>query len=450
MPMPQTAAGFVQACPGNLPGLDTAMLIEFFQNPMFQEPELRHVKTMRSTRVSYGDNAVGYVQVKREGGTCHVMAKITPEHRINSPPYQVHVVIDEKEEKVKEAYCAGSADCCKHAVAFVAWLHREAEKKSVTDVQSYWHKSKLSSIKTSTPEDMRLEKMVKQKVAAVVDNDAANTQEEAFYKELTKELCKNKSCSSLLKQHLSVKFSYAIHHLLMKFIGSGCNVNADDFVLFCGSIMKEDECKKLARLTANQADDSLWFDFRVGRVTGSKAHEASRCKTDDGVTVNSVLGVQKFRETEAMKRGKDLEPLVRKAFQNHIKTPISCSGFVMSGKHPVFGASPDGLTRTHIVEIKCPVKMETFNKYFKDVNSSEPEPAPIRVAQMDWQMKMCGKRKGYFVVAYPNFKETGLFKVAEVTLDSDRIQNTMNDALDFWKKFIFPKLVDSILGVRVS
>lgn len=105
--------------------------------------------------------------------------------------------------------------------------------------------------------------MDKQKVAAVVADNAANSQEEAFYKELTKVLCKDESCSSLLKQHVSVTFSYSIHHLLTSFIKFGCNVNADDLLLFCSSVMKDDECKKLARLTANQADDSLWFDLRL-------------------------------------------------------------------------------------------------------------------------------------------------------------------------------------------
>lgn len=47
--------------------------------------------------------------MKHEGGTCHVIAQITPKHRISSPPYQIDAVIDEKEEKVKEVYCADCA-----------------------------------------------------------------------------------------------------------------------------------------------------------------------------------------------------------------------------------------------------------------------------------------------------------------------------------------------------
>lgn len=94
---------------------------------------------------------------------------------------------------------------------------------------------------------------------------------------------------------MSVTFSYSIHHLFTSYIKFGCNVNADDLLLFCSSVMKDDECKKFARLTAYQADDSLWFDFRVGRVSGSKAHEASRCKTGATLPFSQVLLVSRLK-----------------------------------------------------------------------------------------------------------------------------------------------------------
>ena len=37
---------------------------------------------LRSSRESYGDNAVGYVQVKRNGNVCTVKASVTPEHNV--------------------------------------------------------------------------------------------------------------------------------------------------------------------------------------------------------------------------------------------------------------------------------------------------------------------------------------------------------------------------------
>lgn len=37
----------------------------------------------RSGRDSYGDSAVGWVQVRRDKNVCTVKAKITPEHNVN-------------------------------------------------------------------------------------------------------------------------------------------------------------------------------------------------------------------------------------------------------------------------------------------------------------------------------------------------------------------------------
>jgi hypothetical protein len=59
----------------------------------------------RSSRDDYGDNAVGYVQVKREGNICTVKAKVTPEHKVRSKPYNVTFVCNEAEEMVKLCIC---------------------------------------------------------------------------------------------------------------------------------------------------------------------------------------------------------------------------------------------------------------------------------------------------------------------------------------------------------
>lgn len=38
---------------------------------------------------------------------------------------------------------------CKHAVAFLMWVHRRSEDPSPTEVQCYWKKSVLSGVGTS-------------------------------------------------------------------------------------------------------------------------------------------------------------------------------------------------------------------------------------------------------------------------------------------------------------
>ncbi|CAK1547284.1 unnamed protein product [Leptosia nina] len=73
--------GFTEASSANLPRIDLMMLGTFLaSNKDFCLAEFRNVKTSMSARASYGDDAVSYVQVKREGNLCTIKAKICPEH----------------------------------------------------------------------------------------------------------------------------------------------------------------------------------------------------------------------------------------------------------------------------------------------------------------------------------------------------------------------------------
>ncbi|KAI5720593.1 hypothetical protein M8J77_009242 [Diaphorina citri] len=90
----------------------------------------------RSSRAEYSDKALGFVQLKRDGNLCHVKALVTPEHKVNAKPYQVHCLVDEGEGTILKAFCSDCAACqggCKHAVAFVTWLHRRSNDPPVVD-----------------------------------------------------------------------------------------------------------------------------------------------------------------------------------------------------------------------------------------------------------------------------------------------------------------------------
>lgn len=65
----------------------------------------------RSERESYGDSAVGYVQLKRDGDQCTVKARITPEHNVRRKAYSVILVVDEARETINSVQCN---DCTAH------------------------------------------------------------------------------------------------------------------------------------------------------------------------------------------------------------------------------------------------------------------------------------------------------------------------------------------------
>lgn len=63
----------------------------------------------RSSRENYGDSAIGYVSVKREGSICIMKGRICPEHRVRQKDYTVILIVDEGEEKVQRIECLDCA-----------------------------------------------------------------------------------------------------------------------------------------------------------------------------------------------------------------------------------------------------------------------------------------------------------------------------------------------------
>ncbi|KAF9416047.1 hypothetical protein HW555_006459, partial [Spodoptera exigua] len=149
----QVEKDFIKADSANLPKVDSFMIANFFaSNPDFCSAEFRNVKTTVSSRQSYGDNAIGYVQLKRDSTLCTVKCRICPVHKVRQTSYSVSMVIDEKEGVVKSVQChdcPASLGGCKHSVAFLMWVHRRSEKPACTFTECYWKKSKLAKVGTT-------------------------------------------------------------------------------------------------------------------------------------------------------------------------------------------------------------------------------------------------------------------------------------------------------------
>ncbi|RVE52513.1 hypothetical protein evm_002907 [Chilo suppressalis] len=125
--------GFIKANSNNLPKIDAVMLGRFFaSNTDFCSSEFRNVKTSMSSRASYGDDAISYVQLKRDDKLCTVKCKICPEHKVHAKLYGCTLVVDEEEDIIIsiQAILRGFKGCCKHAIAFLMWVHRRSEEPS--------------------------------------------------------------------------------------------------------------------------------------------------------------------------------------------------------------------------------------------------------------------------------------------------------------------------------
>uniref|UniRef100_A0A8D8QV43 YqaJ viral recombinase domain-containing protein n=1 Tax=Cacopsylla melanoneura TaxID=428564 RepID=A0A8D8QV43_9HEMI len=232
--------------------------------------------------------------------------------------------------------------------------------------------------------------------------------------------------------------SLSMHHLIMDWMrGNPGSSDGQAFLSFCTQAMHRINLSTILKDTEGQSSSSLWHDLRYARITASKLYEASRCSTESGSLVNTILGAQKVKDTTAMERGRTLEPIVCGMVEQKYAQKVSHVGLALNEEYPMFGASPDGVMGDFVIEIKCPMSEKTFKTYF---DSSMTKPSSKYLTQVMLQMLFLNKRKGLFCVALPNFEKEKKIKILEVLYDSDFMQSTLAQASQFWLKAIFPKL----------
>ncbi|CAK1577897.1 unnamed protein product [Parnassius mnemosyne] len=175
-------------------------------NPDFCSAELRNVKTSMSGRESYGDDAIGYVQLKRVKNICIVKGSICPEHKVRSKPYAVTIIVNEQEEIVISVQCHGcpaSEGGYKHGVAFLMWLHRRTEEPFCTSVECYWRKSNLAKVGSSIKILMAKEISKKKPQIIILENNVMNE----FVLQ-----CKN----------FDTELTLSLHRLMIKYNDENC------------------------------------------------------------------------------------------------------------------------------------------------------------------------------------------------------------------------------------
>ena len=266
-----------------------------------------HKLLCRTAEGSYGDEAIGFVQVKRCRQICTVKCKVTPEHKVRNKPYDVCVSIDEESRLITAAECLGCAAgsaTCKHTLAVVAWLHRRSEEPPPTDTVCYWRRAKLSRVGTlvkSVPiyqcrSRPRKEVMEAQHGSHVPGSFLADVLQKASGSDIDAPLFYHSDCASTN----DVSAIY-MDHMVSRGIQNG-HIQSDEAILGqLSAYLTEEMCAKAEKVTRGQSTSRDWYNLKFGRVTASKALEASRCNTADGSLVCGILGA-KFAETSAIAR----------------------------------------------------------------------------------------------------------------------------------------------------
>ena len=117
-----------------------------------------------------------------------------------------------------------------------------------------------------------------------------------------------------------------------------------------------------------RSDD--WFRARAGKLTASRFADVMNVLKDGSPGANrrqlvTLLAVERLTgecvetfQNDAMRRGTELEPAARAAYEAHTGELVEEVGFVPHPALAYVGVSPDGLLGDDgLVELKCPANM---------------------------------------------------------------------------------------------
>ncbi|XP_047986759.1 uncharacterized protein LOC125226722 [Leguminivora glycinivorella] len=428
-------ADFVKADSGNLPDIDMGIIIEYLRNSdKHNIAEIRGEKTLMASRSGYVQNAVGYVELKRDNTTCIVRAKVVPEHKITKKYYLVTVHINENENTIVDTECDGCnarTGGCKHTLVVLYWLEKKSTEPSPTSVQCYWNKPRLAIEGT---EPLLTENIVKPLKRAGTLGPKNPDNFKKFLEECKKRKMGNSLILSVLPEYDPGLTKFAIFDMILDFTTKSDNHDFDNFKIHMSARLNKNVISEIEQATKKQAESKLWHSIRQGRITASKIHEACHCDTPDGSLVEQILGGYKMFETKAMKRGKLLEKSVVAKLESDLNCEIKECGFNLINL--ICGASPDGMTNNFIVEIKCPSSLEAVKSYVVNNNIKEKFKAQCQI-----QMLSTGVKKCAFCVADPEFEINKKVQILWLKFDAVYANKLLKKSEVFWKNNIYPKIL---------
>ena len=159
-----------------------------------------------------------------------------------------------------------------------------------------------------------------------------------------------------------------------------------------------------------------WLNLRAGRFTATDAQAVAEAKK--GLETAALAkaaywltgNLPDVVETKAMQEGHMREPLARAAYAEYTGHKVQTVGFAELDEYA--GCSPDGLVGADgLIEIKC--KQDKAHLY--TVLTGKIDPA--HMAQMQFQMLICGRKWCDYVCFNPMFKNPLYLK--RVTADTE-------------------------------
>lgn len=202
-------------------------------------------------------------------------------------------------------------------------------------------------------------------------------------------------------------------------------------------------CQQAEQETRDQYKSQLWLELRIGRITASIIHEASmnasipyeqlppRELRDKIIGYTSKPFSQRDSQDKDnihMERGRKLEKLVSAEVAKRLDLQIQDCGIFLIPSHPFLGASPDGVGKDFVLEIKCPSSERNVKYYIENGKITERYKA-----QMMLQMFAAKRKRGIFCVADPNFENNKNFTHIWIEYDEKFTDELIKKVTKFWE-----------------
>jgi len=212
----------------------------------------------------------------------------------------------------------------------------------------------------------------------------------------------------------------------------------------------------LEQATQRQSDCLLWHDHRIGRLTASNFHAASKTNPlkPARTLLNTVMTAtyRSVPKSEAQRWGSDHEATAREVYAGlysatHDSHSVTPAGLTISKSQPYLAASPDGWVSDSccgkgVLEVKCPFSIrrdmpDTAAYLSRDADSClQLDDMHPYYAQVQGQMNICDVEYCDFVV----WTEQGI-AVVRVKRNTEYWQNLSCKLAKLYQCSILPRLL---------
>lgn len=159
-----------------------------------------------------------------------------------------------------------------------------------------------------------------------------------------------------------------------------------------------------------------WLAARDGKFTGSNAY---KLLSSFGAGDHAKSETSDFTGNFYTKRGHLLEDEALEVYEAVTKDSVEHCGFVTNDRFPSCLYSPDGLTASHVIEVKCFGNKPHLAIWEGDI--------PLKIlAQIHFGMLVCERQAARLVIYNPKLPPAQAFKYIEIANDPRIAQRFLN------------------------